>query len=95
MEKYFWIQKYFSIRRTCFPLRRTCTCQILVHKVSASTSDGKFFEKSSKSHDLARNQIKSFLQGKVLKTLAILGILGKKQGIRPAFFSGIPGNFEA
>ena len=92
MEKLNDIYSFFSIRRTW---HYTCTCHFILHKVSASTSDGNFFEKCSKSHDLARNQIKFFLQGKVLKTLAILGILGKKQGIRPAFFSGIPGNFEA
>ena len=66
-----WDRKIFLDSINIFPsdvlVRRTCTCHFLVHKSSASTSDGKifldpkmffhFFEKCSESHDSARNKI--------------------------------------
>ena len=69
-----------SLRKNYFSTRRTCTCQFLVHKVSASTSGGKNF-----SLDLEKFCI---------QRLIFSHYLGKIAGLRPAIFSGTPRNSE-
>ena len=72
-----------SLRKNYFSTRRTCTCQFLVHKVSASTSGGKIFPQTWKNFIF-----------KDWKVLILTHYLGKIAGLRPAIFSGTPRNSE-